>query len=166
MEVVTREVTSMRDARAGGDSFYPPSGGRPAFNPGNASPFSVPRTEAVPKRVGRNPVTTLVTWAAVLVVGAIGVKYGYPVVMDQVHAKEISAVTADLDSVAAGEAAYLNLNGTYGADFASLSIPKTINHVDVVSATASGFCLKGTSVTGGIVRYYSAGRGVSETPCG
>ena len=156
----------MRDPRAGGgDSFYAQPGGRPVFNPGNTSPFSVPRTEAVPRRAGRDPVKTLVTWATVLVVGAIGVKYGYPVVMDQVHAKDISAVTADLESVAAGEASYLKLNGTYGTDFDALSIPKTISHVDVLSATGSDFCLKGTGVTGGVVLYYSSGRGVSDTPC-
>lgn len=157
----------MRDPRAGGgDSFYAQPGGRPVFNPGNTRPSSVPRTGAVPRRVGRNPVTTLVTWAAVLVVGAIGVRYGYPVVMDRVQAKEISAVTADLSTVAAGEASYAELNGTYGSDFASLGIPRTISRVDVVSATGSGFCLKGTGVTGGVVRYYSPGRGVTEHPCG
>jgi len=157
----------MRDPRAGGgDSFYAQSGGRPVFSPGNASPFSVPRTEAVPKRVGRNPVRTLVSWATVIVVAAIGVKYGYPVVMDKVHAKEIAAVTADLQSVAGGEEAYLKLNGTYGSSFEALSLPETINEVTVVASSANGYCLRGTGVTGGVTLYYSPGRGIADTPCG
>jgi hypothetical protein len=167
MKIETLEVTRMRDPRAGGgDSYYAQSSGRPVFSPGNASPFSVPRTEAVPKRVGRNPVKTLVTWAAVLTIGAIGVKYGYPVALDKIHAKEITAVTADLESVAAGQAAYLRLTGSYGSSFDALSMPKTINEVTVVGATANGYCLRGEAITGGVVLYYTPNRGVSDKACG
>lgn len=154
----------MPDARTGGDDFYAPRA--PVFNPGNTRPFEVPRTEAVPKRVGRNPLKTLVTWAVVLTVGAIGVKYGYPVVMDKVHAKEIQAVSADLDNVAAGQNSYYKLNGTYGNNFDSLSIPKTINQVTVVGVTPNSYCLKGKSVTGGVVLYYTPAHGVSDKACG
>ncbi|PRY17920.1 hypothetical protein [Kineococcus rhizosphaerae] len=146
--------------------FYGSSTGRPAFSPGNASPFHVPRTEAVPKRVGKNPVKTLVTWATVLVVGAIGVKYGYPVVMDKVHAKEIQAVSADLRNVAAGQDAYHGFNGAYAGDFASLDLPQTVDEVVVVTATTTTYCLRGESRTGHVVRYFSPAQGVTTVPCG
>ncbi|WP_432511086.1 hypothetical protein [Kineococcus sp. SYSU DK001] len=155
-----------RAAAPAPEGFYGPSGARPVFNPGNTSPFHVPRTEAVPRRAGRNPVKTLLTWATVLVVGAIGVKYGYPVAQDLLHAKEIEAVTQDLRNVAAGQESYRKLNGVYGTDFAALSMPATVNAVTVVSATATTYCLKGTAVTGGVVLYLSTGREVSDRPCG
>lgn len=166
MQIVTKEVGRMRDQRAGGgNSFYGQSGGRQVFNPGNTSPFSVPRTEAVPKRVGRNPTRALVTWAALVVVVAAGAKYGYPLVMDQVHAKETSAVRADLDSVAAGEESYFKLNGSYGTSFESLGLPRTVNQVTVLAAAGSAYCLKGQSVTGDVTLYYSSQHGVGDQPC-
>ena len=155
-----------RPAAPAPESFYGPTGGRPAFNPGNASPFQVPHTEAVPRRADRNLVKTLLTWATVVVVGAIGVKYGYPVAQDLLHAKEIEAVTQDLRNVAAGQESYRKLNGVYGTDFAALSMPKTVNTVTVVSATATTYCLKGTAFTGGVVLYLSTGREVGDRPCG
>ncbi|GAA0289709.1 hypothetical protein [Kineococcus aurantiacus] len=153
-------------AAASAPDFYGPSSGRPVFSPGNASPFHVARTEAAPRRVGRNPVRTVLTWAAVLVAVAIGAEYGYPVVMDQVHAKEIAAVSADLQEAAAGQDAYHRFNGVYGGDIASLNLPGTISKLTVVTATIDGYCLKGQSRTGGVVRYYSPARGVTTTPCG
>jgi hypothetical protein len=154
----------MSNAPTGGDDFYAPRA--PVFNPGNNRPFDVPRTEAVPRRVGRNPLTKLLTWAVVLTVGAIGAKYGYPVVMEKVHAKEIQAVSADLLDVGAAQANYFTFNGTYGHDFDALSIPKTVNQVSVVGVTGSGYCLRGKSATGGVVLYYTPGSGVSDKACG
>ncbi|WP_380175617.1 hypothetical protein ACFEMC_09065 [Kineococcus sp. DHX-1] len=155
-----------RDAQPPTGDFYGPATSRPTFNPGNASPFQVPRTEAVPRRVSRHPVKTLTTWAAVLVALAIGAKYGYPVVMEQVHAKEIAAVTADLTTIGAAQEAYLKVNGAYATNVDALGVPQTVSRITVVSATGSGYCLKGVSVTGGIARYSSPSRGISETPCG
>ncbi|MFD0481121.1 hypothetical protein ACFQ46_00825 [Kineococcus sp. GCM10028916] len=154
----------MNNAPTGGDDFYAPRA--PVFNPGNNRPFEVPRTEAVPRRVGRNPVTTLLTWAVVLTLGAIGAKYGYPVVMEKVHAKEIQAVSADLAGVAAGQTSYFKLNGSYGSDFDALSMPKTVSQVTVVGVTAVGYCLRGRSVTGDVVLYYTPAQGVSDKACG
>ncbi|MEZ0163689.1 hypothetical protein AB2L27_02785 [Kineococcus sp. LSe6-4] len=149
-----------------GDFYGPPAPARTAFNPGNASPFQVPRTEAVPRRAGRNPVRTLTTWAAVLVALAIGGKYGYPVVMEQVHRKEIAALTADLEAVGAAQASYVRLYGTYATTVDALGAPRTVSRVSVVTATGSGYCLRGESVAGGVVRYASPARGVTGTPCG
>jgi hypothetical protein len=156
----------MNDPHTGGGDFYAHGGsGRPVFNPGNTSPFQIARTEAVPKRVARNPLKTIVAWAVFLVVVAIAAKYGYPLVMDKVHAKEISAVTADLENVAAGEESYKRLYGAYGTDFTSLSVPKTVNDITVVSAGSSAYCLKGESVTGGVTLYFTPAAGVSDKPC-
>ena len=154
----------MPDPRTGGDDFYAPRA--PVFNPGNARPFEVPRTEAVPRRVGPSPLRRLVTWAVVVTAGAIGIHSGYPVVMDKVHAKEIQAVSADLLEVGAAQANYFTFNGTYGHDFDALSIPKTVNQVTVVGVTGSSYCLRGKSVTGGVVLYYTPVRGVSDKACG
>ena len=158
----------MRDTRgSGGDSFYAQAGGaRPAFSPGNAAPFSVPRSEPAAKRVRSSPVKALLTWAVVLTAGAIGVQHGYPFVMEKVHAKEIAAVTADLQDIARGEETYQRLYGTYTADLSALGVPATLNHVTVVSASASGYCLRGESLTGGITRWMSPALGVSERACG
>ncbi|MBB2902850.1 hypothetical protein FHR75_003686 [Kineococcus radiotolerans] len=156
----------MRDPRAGGgDSFYAQSGGRPVFNPGNTTPFNVPRTEAVPKPVGRNPVKVLLGWGVVLLVLGTGYRYGLPVLMDEVHAKEIAAVSEDLTNVAAGQESYKRLYGSYGADFASLSIPTTLNDITVVSAASSTYCLRGKAATGGVVLFYSPGTGVTDKAC-
>ncbi len=101
-----------------------------------------------------------------LVALAIGAKYGYPVVMEQVHRKEIAAVTADLTTMGAAQQAYSQVNGAYATSVDALGVPQTVSRITVVSATGSGYCLKGVSVTGGITRYSSPSRGISETPCG
>lgn len=154
-----------RDTRPPTGDFYGPATSRPAFNPGNASPFHVPRTEGVPRRVGRHPVKTLTTWAAVLVALAIGAKYGYPVVMEQVHRKEIQAVTADLRAVSSAQETYFKVNGSYAPALDSLGLGQTVSKVTVVSASSVTFCLQGTSVAGGVVRWSSPAQGVSDKPC-
>ncbi|MEZ0492964.1 hypothetical protein AB2L28_12045 [Kineococcus sp. TBRC 1896] len=126
----------------------------------------MPRTEAVPHRAGRHPVKTVTTWAAVLVALAIGGKYGYPVLMEQVQRKEIAAVTADLEEVSAAQTSYERFYGTYATTVDALGTTSTVSRVSVVAATSGGYCLRGVSVAGGVVRYASPAQGVSETPCG
>ncbi|WP_380156679.1 hypothetical protein [Kineococcus sp. R86509] len=156
----------MRDPRAGGgDSFYAQPSGRAAFNPGNAAPFEVPRTEGVPRRVGRNPVRMLISWAVFLVVVIVAWRYGFPAVMNQVHAKSISAVTDDLGAVSAAEENYQHLYGTFTPDLANLAVPGTLSRVTVVSASLGSYCLEGRAPTGSVVRYFSPAGGMSEVPC-
>lgn len=167
MEITSKEVDRMRDPRAGSDdSFYASSAGaRPAFNPGNSTPFEVPRTESVPKRLGGSAVRRLVSWAVFLVVVVVTWQYGVPAVMNKVHEKSISAVSDDLETVGAAEDNYRRLYGTFTPELGNLGVPGSVSKITVVSASLGSYCLRGEAPTGSVERFYSSVAGLSELPC-
>ncbi|MEW1957542.1 hypothetical protein [Kineococcus sp. NPDC059986] len=153
------------------DSF---TGGRfraPIYNPGgrtaadyaSSSRRSGSSQQVVTRRRRRSGAGRLVALGVLVALGLAGWQ-AYPTV----HAKAVDwaheQVTDDLTDVAAAQTQYHGLYGRYTQDLTALTLASGVDDVQVVSAEAGSFCLRGSPVVGPQV-WFTPATGQTSTPC-